>query len=35
MRRAMETVPDAPVGSFELTLPEGQFSALRANTNLC
>ncbi len=29
------TVPDAPVGSFELTLPQGSFSALDANTNLC
>jgi hypothetical protein len=29
------TVPDAPVGSFELNLPQGQFSALAANTNLC
>jgi hypothetical protein len=29
------TIPDAPVGSFELTLPQGQFSALAANTNLC
>ena len=29
------TVPDAPVGSFELTLPEGQYPALHANTNLC
>jgi hypothetical protein len=28
-------VPDAPVGSFELTLPEGPNSALAANTNLC
>ncbi len=30
-----KTVPDAPVGSFELTLPEGRFSALAANGNLC
>jgi hypothetical protein len=30
-----KTVPDAPVGSFELTLPQGQFSALAANGNLC
>jgi hypothetical protein len=30
-----KTVPDAPVGSFELTLPEGNFSALAANGNLC
>ena len=25
------TVPDAPVGSFELDLPQGKFSALAAN----
>jgi hypothetical protein len=30
-----KTIPDAPVGSFELTLPEGKFSALAANGNLC
>jgi hypothetical protein len=30
-----KTVPDAPVGSFELTLPEGPYSALTANANLC
>ncbi len=29
------TVPDAPVGSFELTLPQGPSSALAANTKLC
>jgi hypothetical protein len=29
------TVPDQPVTSFELTLPEGKFSALAANGNLC
>jgi uncharacterized repeat protein (TIGR01451 family) len=29
------TVPDVPVGSFELTLPQGQYSALAANGNLC
>jgi hypothetical protein len=30
-----KTVPDVPVGTFELTLPEGPFSALAANRNLC
>jgi hypothetical protein len=30
-----KTVPDAPVGSFELTLPQGPDSALAANGNLC
>ena len=30
-----KTVPDAPVGSFELTLPQGKYSALAANGNLC
>jgi hypothetical protein len=29
------TVPDQPVTSFEITLPEGKFSALAANGNLC
>jgi hypothetical protein len=29
------TVPDAPVGSFELTLPPGPFSALAAPSGLC
>jgi hypothetical protein len=29
------TVPDAPVGTFELTLPQGKFSALAAPDNLC
>jgi hypothetical protein len=29
------TVPDAPVGSFELALPQGKYSALAANGNLC
>jgi hypothetical protein len=30
-----ETVPDAPISSFELKLPQGQFSVLSANANLC
>jgi hypothetical protein len=30
-----KTVPDVPVGAFELTLPEGKYSALAANGNLC
>jgi hypothetical protein len=28
-------VPDVPINSFELYLPQGQFSALAANKNLC
>jgi hypothetical protein len=28
-------VPDAPVTSFELTLPQGKYSGLTANANLC
>jgi hypothetical protein len=30
-----KTVPDAPFSTFELTLPEGEFSALTALGNLC
>jgi hypothetical protein len=30
-----KTVPDAPVTSFDLTLPEGRYSALTANGSLC
>jgi hypothetical protein len=30
-----KSIPDVPVGTFELTLPEGKFSALAANGNLC
>jgi hypothetical protein len=30
-----KSVPDVPVGTFELTLPQGKFSALAANANLC
>ena len=28
-------VPDVPVGTFELTLPQGKYSALAAPTPLC
>jgi hypothetical protein len=31
----LNTVPDAPFTLFELTLPEGKYSALAATTNLC
>jgi hypothetical protein len=30
-----KTIPDVPVSSFELYLPQGPYSALTANTNLC
>ena len=30
-----KTVPDQPVTSFELVLPQGPYSALTANGNLC
>jgi uncharacterized repeat protein (TIGR01451 family) len=30
-----KTVPDVPVGTFELYLPEGRYSALAANASLC
>jgi uncharacterized repeat protein (TIGR01451 family) len=29
------TIPDVPVGTFELVLPQGKYSALAANGNLC
>jgi hypothetical protein len=29
------TIPDVPIGTFELTLPQGTGSALAANGNLC
>jgi hypothetical protein len=31
----VNTVPDVPVGSFELKLPAGPYSALTGNGNLC
>ncbi|HTA14496.1 MAG TPA: hypothetical protein VK781_06520 [Solirubrobacteraceae bacterium] len=30
-----KSVPDVPVGTFELTLPQGRYSALAATANLC
>jgi hypothetical protein len=30
-----KTVPDVPFNTFELTLPQGKFSALAANGDLC
>jgi hypothetical protein len=30
-----KAIPDVPVGTFEMTLPQGQYSALAANGNLC
>jgi hypothetical protein len=30
-----KTIPDVPVGKFELKLPQGKYSALAANGNLC
>ena len=30
-----KTVPDTPFNTFKLTLPQGKFSALAANGNLC
>jgi uncharacterized repeat protein (TIGR01451 family) len=30
-----KAIPDVPVGTFELTLPEGPYSALAANGDLC
>jgi hypothetical protein len=30
-----KTIPDVPVGEFHLHLPQGPYSALAANTNLC
>jgi hypothetical protein len=31
----LKMIPDAPFTSFELTFPEGKYSALAANGNLC
>ncbi len=30
-----KTIPDVPVGTFEMTLPQGKYSALAANGSLC
>jgi uncharacterized repeat protein (TIGR01451 family) len=30
-----KTIPDEPVGSFQITIPQGKYSALVANANLC
>ena len=30
-----KTIPDEPVGSFQITIPQGKYSALAANANLC
>jgi hypothetical protein len=30
-----KTIPDEPVGSFQLTMPQGPYSVLGATTNLC
>ncbi|HWX46155.1 MAG TPA: hypothetical protein VNY52_12640 [Solirubrobacteraceae bacterium] len=30
-----KTIPDEPVGSFQITIPQGNYSALTANANLC
>jgi len=30
-----KTVPDVPINSFEIYLPQGKFSALGSNKNLC
>lgn len=35
MSSTFRTVPDVPVNTFELFLPQGLFSALAANANLC
>jgi hypothetical protein len=30
-----KTIPDEPVGNFEVTIPQGKYSALAATANLC